>query len=60
VRVVGVFPSGTHAPIVYPAALTMTAAPQAGRLAEFLTGEEARATFQRYGFVTFVPKPRGK
>ncbi len=60
VRVVDVFPSGTHPPIVYPAALTAAARPQAVRLEEFLTGDEARAIFKRYGFVTFMPTPRAK
>lgn len=60
VRVVDVFPAGTHPPIVYPAALTAGALPQATELEEFLTGDEARAIFKRYGFVTFVPTPRAK
>ncbi len=51
VRVVAVFPADTHPPIVYPLALTVQARPDAARLAEFLSGDVARAIFLRYGFV---------
>jgi molybdate transport system substrate-binding protein len=50
VRVVGVFPEGSHPPITYPVALTVRAPPEAARLADFLTGETARQIFTRYGF----------
>lgn len=52
VRVVGVFPAGSHPPIVYPVALTRRAGPGARDFHAFLSGREARAIFQRYGFVT--------
>jgi molybdate transport system substrate-binding protein len=60
VRVVDAFPSGTHPPIVYPVAVTARARPQAAQLEEFLVSDDARAIFKRYGFITFVPTPRGK
>lgn len=60
VRVVDVFPPGTHPPITYPVALTAAAQPAAVRFEQFLSGDEARRIFKRYGFVTFVPTPRGK
>jgi molybdate transport system substrate-binding protein len=51
VRIVGVFPPASHAPIVYPAAILKGAN---GRAVEayfrFLGGPVARATFTRYGF----------
>jgi len=51
VRVVGTFPASSHAPIVYPGAVT--AASRNGRAATFLgflQGAEASAVFRRYGF----------
>ena len=60
VRVVDKFPSSTHPPIVYPVAQTVAAHPPASRLEEFLSGDEARTIFKRYGFITFVPTPRAK
>jgi molybdate transport system substrate-binding protein len=50
VRIVGVFPDRTHAPIVYPAALTATAAPQASRVLAYLQSQAAMAVFRRQGF----------
>jgi molybdate transport system substrate-binding protein len=54
VRIVDLFPTTTHPPIVYPAAMTSTAAPNAERFMEFLRAPEARATFQKFGF-TVLP-----
>lgn len=54
VRLVGLFPEDSHPPITYPMALTNAAGPEAGRLAEFLRGDAARAVFERYGF-TVLP-----
>jgi molybdate transport system substrate-binding protein len=51
VRVVGVFPADSHAPIVYPVAVVaggQTAA--AARFMDFLRTPEARAVFEKYGF----------
>jgi molybdate transport system substrate-binding protein len=58
VRVIDVFPADTHPPITYPMALTVHARPQAGRLADFLGGAQARQIFVRYGF-TAPPAPDG-
>ena len=53
VRVVAEFPSSSHPPIVYPAALvTGGDGPEARRLFAFLTSAEARAVFRRHGFGT--------
>lgn len=51
VRIVGTFPEDSHAPIVYPIALTKGAAPAAAAFIDFLRGPLAQATFERYGFV---------
>jgi molybdate transport system substrate-binding protein len=51
VRIVDTFPDDTHPGIVYPAALTKDADPQAKEFLDFLSGPEARAVFQEYGFL---------
>ena len=50
VRVVGTFPETTHTPIVYPAALTTDARPDATQFLTYLRGPQARAVFERAGF----------
>lgn len=52
VRVVGVFPAASHAPIIYPAAITRRAAnpKAAARFMIFLQGADATEIFRRYGF----------
>lgn len=50
VRLAGVFPENTHPPIVYPVALTMTAAPDARDFLAFLASPGARAVFEKAGF----------
>lgn len=50
VRVVGVFPEGTHAPITYPAALPREAGPGGAAFLAWLMTAESQATFARYGF----------
>jgi molybdate transport system substrate-binding protein len=50
VRLVDVFPEDTHAPIVYPAAVTLSAQPQAAKYLDFLSSEAAREAFTRAGF----------
>lgn len=50
VRVVGTFPESAHAPIVYPAALTRDAKPDAAAFLAYLKGPAARAILQRAGF----------
>jgi len=50
VRLVDVFPASSHAPIVYPVALTAHASAQAAAFEAFLEGDAARQIFVRYGF----------
>jgi molybdate transport system substrate-binding protein len=52
VKVVGVFPPGSHPPIRYPfAILEGVRTPEAERFFAYMTGEEGLAIFERYGFV---------
>ena len=56
VVVVGRFPAGTHAPIVYPFALVRGARPEAaGLLAWLRTDPAARGVFERHGFAWLAP-----
>jgi molybdate transport system substrate-binding protein len=50
VKVIGTFPDSSHPPIVYPAAATRDAKPEARRYLEFLRSTAARAVFESYGF----------
>jgi molybdate transport system substrate-binding protein len=51
VKVVGVFPEGTHPKIVYPAALVAGKATAAAKsFLDFLRTPEAKAVFVKYGF----------
>jgi molybdate transport system substrate-binding protein len=50
VRVVDTFPASTHMPIVYPAALTIGAKPDAAKFLAYIRGPEGSAAFQHYGF----------
>jgi molybdate transport system substrate-binding protein len=53
VKILGVFPDSSHAPIVYPAALVAgTSSPAAEAYLRYLRGPAARAVFARYGFLT--------
>jgi len=53
VKIVGVFPESSHAPIVYPAGVVKGAdAPAVENYYGFLRGTQARAIFARYGFAT--------
>jgi len=60
VRIVDTFPENTHAPIVYPTAITTQApsAADAGRVLTFLRSETALAVFRAQGF-TAPPAARG-
>lgn len=51
VRVVDLFPENTHPRITYPMALTKSAGPEAAKFAEYLKTGEARAVFERHGFI---------
>jgi molybdate transport system substrate-binding protein len=57
VHVIGTFPDGSHAPIVYPAALTRDAKPAAKAFLDFLSGPEAHAIFEKDGFVVLGARP---
>ena len=50
VRVVDVFPPDTHMPIIYPAALTMSAKPGAAKFLAYIRGPAGNLAFQHYGF----------
>jgi molybdate transport system substrate-binding protein len=56
VRVVATFPQGSHPPIVYPAALTSEAKPDAAQFLDYLRGPQARAVFERAGFTVLAPR----
>lgn len=56
VKIVGVFPEDSHAPIVYPAAVTAEAkSADAGAFMEFLRTEEAAKLFEKQGFTVLAP-----
>lgn len=55
VRIVGAFPAESHAPIVYPMALTKSAGPLATAFAAFLQSPAARAIFAEHGFTSPAP-----
>jgi len=50
VVIVDTFPETTHAPIVYPAALTSTASASAQKILDFLKSDQARKVFDAEGF----------
>lgn len=52
VTVVGSFPDDSHTPIVYPAALTLDAGPDAMAFLDHLSSPAARDVFQANGFLT--------
>ncbi len=53
VKVVGVFPADSHPKIVYPVALVAgKATPSAKKFLELLKTPEAKAIFEKYGFIT--------
>ena len=57
VKIVGVFPDGSHPPVVYPvAATTATANAASLRYLDFLRTPTAKAIFEKYGF-SFLIKP---
>lgn len=56
VRIVAAFPATSHAPIVYPVAMTTASDhPEAEALLTFLGSPEAKAHFETAGFRTAVP-----
>jgi molybdate transport system substrate-binding protein len=50
VKTVGIFPEGSHQPILYPAALTKDARPAARDFLNYLSSPAARAVFVKDGF----------
>jgi molybdate transport system substrate-binding protein len=50
VRIVGVFPAGSHRPIAYPVALTRGASAAAERYLAFISSADARSIFRKWGF----------
>jgi molybdate transport system substrate-binding protein len=50
VRIVDVFPWGSHPAIIYPIALTARAGPEAQRFLDFVIGDAAKPIFRQYGF----------
>ena len=56
VKIVGVFPADSHPPIIYPAAATTTAKPDAAAYLDFLKSSAARTIFEKYGF-TVLTRP---
>jgi molybdate transport system substrate-binding protein len=50
VRVVDVFPTATHMPIVYPVALTIGAKSDGARFLAYIRGPAGSAAFQHHGF----------
>jgi molybdate transport system substrate-binding protein len=56
VKIVGVFPEDSHPPIIYPAAATAGAKPDATTYLAFLRSQAAKSIFEGYGF-TLIAKP---
>ena len=54
VRTVGAFPADSHPAIIYPAAATVTAKPEAVAYLAFLRSSAAKAIFEKYGFAFLV------
>jgi molybdate transport system substrate-binding protein len=59
VALVATFPPDSHPPIVYPAALTTAANPDAVTLLAFLRSGPARAAFEKQGFAVLSPPGSG-
>ena len=56
VKVIGTFPDSSHPPIVYPAAATRDAKPEAKSYLDYLHSQAAKAVLEKYGF-TYLVKP---
>jgi molybdate transport system substrate-binding protein len=54
VRVIGTFPAGSHPPITYPLAQTVTARPVAGDFETYLRGPAAARVFEAQGFTVLA------
>jgi molybdate transport system substrate-binding protein len=51
VKVIGVFPSDSHPPIIYPVALTPNASETAREFLTFVEGPKGAEVFRKYGFI---------
>ena len=57
VKIIGVFPAGSHEPVTYPVAATAASKnAQIASYLNFLRSGAAKAIFERYGF-SFLTKP---
>jgi molybdate transport system substrate-binding protein len=57
VKIIGIFPEDSHAPVTYPVAATAEATnPVVTRYLNFLRSSSAKAIFERYGF-SYLIKP---
>jgi molybdate transport system substrate-binding protein len=56
VKVVGTFPEDSHAAIVYPVALTVSAKPDAAQYLAFLRSQLSKSIFESFGF-SFLVRP---
>lgn len=58
VKVIGAFPENTHAPIIYPAAMTAASAnPDAAAFLRYLQSTKAEAVFEKQGFKVLALLP---
>jgi molybdate transport system substrate-binding protein len=55
ISLIGRFPDDSHRPILYPAALTIGAKPEAASFLAFLSGKAASAIFEYQGFRVISP-----
>ena len=56
VKIIATFPEDTHAPIIYPAALTASSANEdAAKFLDYLKSARARSLFEEQGFTVLVP-----
>jgi molybdate transport system substrate-binding protein len=56
VKIIGRFPEGSHAPVIYPVAATENAKADTAKYLNFLHTGAAKAVFEKYGF-TYLVKP---
>jgi molybdate transport system substrate-binding protein len=54
VKVIGTFPPDSHPPIIYPAAATKDAKPEAAKYLAFLRSATSLVIFEKYGFTYLV------
>ena len=57
VKIIGIFPDGSHPPVTYPVAATATAKPDTAGYLEFLRSKTAKDIFEKYGFTVLAAKP---